>query len=56
MAMAASEAKERAEDELARMLDALAVAEEDGQELEAEVARLTVERTSLLIELQASKD
>ena len=52
----AVEAKARAEDDLTRVRDALAVAEEDGSKLEAEVARLTVERTSLLLELKASKD
>ena len=49
--MAAGEAKARAEDELARMRDALATAEEDRRGLEAEVAHLKVERTSLLLEL-----
>ena len=34
----------------------MAAAEEDGRRLEAEVARLAVERTSLLLELGASKD
>ena len=42
-AMAAGEAKARAEDELARMRDALAATEEDKRRLEAEVFRLTVE-------------
>ena len=55
-AMAAGEAKERAEDDLARMQDALAAAEEDGRGLEAEVARLTIEWTSLLLKVQTSKD
>ena len=32
------------------------LAEEDGCELEAEVARLTAKQTSLLLELEASKD
>ena len=50
-AMAAGEAKARVEDELARMRDALAATEEDGRGLEAEVALLTVEWTSLLLEL-----
>ena len=55
-AMAMSEAKARAEDNLARMRDALAAKEEDGRGLEAEVAFLIVERTSLLLELQTSRD
>ena len=54
--LAVGEAKVRAEDELARMLDAMANAEEDGRGPEAEVACLTVERTSFLLELQAFKD
>ena len=56
VSMAAGEAKARAEDELARMRDAMAAVEEDGRGLEAEVARLMVERTSLLLELPASID
>ena len=55
-AVAASDAKARAKDDLARARDALAVAEEDGRRSEAEVARLAVKRTSLLLELGASKD
>ena len=51
VAMAAGEAKARAEDDLARMRDALAAVEEDGRGLEAEVTLLTVEQTSLLLEL-----
>ena len=54
-AIAAGEAKVRAEDDLARMRDALAAIEEDGRGLE-KVARLTVDRTSLLLELETSKD
>ena len=38
------------------MRDALVGAEEDGRGLEAEVACLTVERTSLLLELEISTD
>ena len=49
--VATGDAKERAKDDLTRVLDALAVAEEDGSRLEAKVARLVVERTSLLLEL-----
>ena len=55
-AVVAGDAKARAEDNLTRARDALAVVEEDGRGLEAEVARLEVERTSLLLELEASKD
>ena len=47
--IAASEAKARAEDGLARMRDALVAAEKDRRGLEVEVARLVVERTSLLL-------
>ena len=54
-AMATSKAKVRVEDNLAWVRDALA-AEEDGHGLEVEVARLTVERTSLLLDLEASRD
>ena len=52
----AGEAKARVEDDLARIRDALATTEEDGRGLEVEVARLTVEQTSLLLELQTSRD
>ena len=54
--IAAGEAKVRAENDLARMRDALAAAEEDGKGLEAKVSCLTVDRTSLLLELETSKD
>ena len=50
-AMATGEAKVRAEDDLTRLRDALAATEEDGRGQEAEVVRLTLERTSLLLEL-----
>ena len=43
-------------DGLARVLDALAAAEEDGRESEAEIARLAIEKMSLLLELEASKN
>ena len=56
VAIVVGEAKARAEDDLTRIRDALVTAKEDGLELEAEVARLTVERASLLLELKASKD
>ena len=55
-AIAAGKAKARAEDDLVRIQDALATAEEDGQGLEAKVARLTVKRTSLLLELETFRD
>ena len=55
-AVAVGESKVRAEDNLTRARDALAAAKEDGSKLEAEVARLAVERMSLLLELEASKD
>ena len=49
-------AKAKVEDDLNRVQHALAVAEEDGRKLEAEVSSLAVERTSLLLERGASKD
>ena len=52
---ASGDAKERVEDELARVLDALAAIEEDGRQSEVEIARLVAERTSLLLELETSK-
>ena len=55
-AIATCEVKARAKDDLTRVRDALAATEEDGRGLEAEFARLTVERTSLLLELDASRD
>ena len=54
--VAAGEAKARVEDDLTRFYDSLATEEEDGRGLEAKVARLTVERTSLLLELEVSRD
>ena len=56
MAMAAGEAKARTEDDLARMQDALEDTKEDERGLEVEVAYLTIEWTSLLLELQTSRD
>ena len=55
-ALAVGDAKARAEDYLTRAGDALVAVEEDEHRLEAEVTRLMVERTSLLLELKASKD
>ena len=53
---AAGDAKAIVEDDLTRVLDALAAAEEDGRRSEDVIACLAVERTSLLLELEASKD
>ena len=50
------DAKARVKDDLARVLDALATTEEDGRKSEAEIACLAIERTSLLLDLEASKD
>ena len=55
-AIAAGEAKARAEDDLARMREALAAVEEDRRGLKAKVSRMTVERTSLLLKLETSRD
>ena len=55
-AVVVGDAKARAEDDLIRALDTLVAMEEDGLRLEAKVARLAVERMSLLLELEASKD
>ena len=56
VAVAAGEAKARAENDLTRARDALVATEEDGHRLEADVARLEVERTLLLLELEEPKD
>ena len=48
--------RQGAYDDLTRAQDALAVAEEEGCKSEAEIARLVLERTSLLLKLEASKD
>ena len=50
------DAKVRVEDDLARVLDALAAAKEDKRRSEDEIVCLAVELTSLLLELEASKD
>ena len=55
-AVATGEAKARIEDDLTRARDALEAGEEDRHGLEAEIARLAVEQTLLLLELEASKD
>ena len=49
-------AKARAEEELARVRDALEVAEEATRKAEAKAAHLEVERTSLLLDIGAGKD
>ena len=54
--VAASEAKAWAENDLDKVRDALAVAKEAKCKADAETARLEVERTSLLLELEAAKD
>ena len=46
----------RAEEDLARVQGALAVVEEGMRKADAETARLEVEQTSLLLELEATKD
>ena len=53
---AIGDAKARAEDDLSRARDALAAAEEERRRLDAKVALLSVELTSLLLVLEASKD
>ena len=52
----ACDAMARVEDDLARVLDALVAAKEDARRSEVKIARLAVERTSLLLELEESKD
>ena len=55
-AVVAGDAKAWAKDDLARVQDALVVAEEARHKAEAKVARLEVERTSLVLEIGATKD
>ena len=55
-AVTAGNAKARAEGDLVRVQDALAVAEEAKYKAEAETARLEVEQTSLLLEIGAARD
>ena len=55
-AIAAGDAKARAEDDLARVQEALMVTDEARRKAEAETVRLEVERTSLLLELGVAKD
>ena len=54
--IAAGDAKARVEDDLARAIDALATAKEDGRRSKAKIGHLSVEQTFLLLELEASKD
>ena len=55
-AVVAGDSKAMVDDELSRALDALATTEEDRRRLEVELAHLAIERTSLLLELNESKD
>ena len=55
-AVAVGDAKARAEGDLARVQEDLAVAEEVRLKVEAKAACLKVERTSLLLEIRAAKD
>ena len=50
------DAEARVEDDLANALDALASTEEDHRRSKAEIACLAVKQTSLLLELEATKD
>ena len=52
----AGDAKGRAKDDLARVQDALVVAKEARRKADAKVASLEVERTSLLLEVGATKE
>ena len=55
MATIARDAKARVEDDLTKAFNALAAAEEGGRRSKVEISRLEAERTSLLLELEASK-
>ena len=55
-ASASGDAKARAEEDLARVQEALEVMEEGRHKAEAEISRLEVELTSLLLELGVTKD
>ena len=50
------DAKARAEGDRVRVQDALADAEEANRKLEVEIGCLEVERTSLLLEIRATRD
>ena len=54
--VAASNAKALAKEEMARVRDALVAVEEVRCKAKVEAARLEVERTSLLLDIEASKD
>ena len=56
VASAVGDARARAEEDLAKVQKALAAAKEGMRKAEAETAHLKVERTSLLLELGATKD
>ena len=53
---ATSDTRARAEEDLAGVQEALAAMEEGRHKAEAGIARLEVDRTSLLLELKATKD
>ena len=53
---AAGSVKAKVESELARVQNAVAVVEEAKRKVEDEASRLTVEKVSLLLELETSKD
>ena len=55
-AITAGDAKVRVENDLARVQDALVIAEEAKHKAKAEVASLVVERTSFMLEVEATKD
>ena len=55
-AVVAGDLKARAEEELARVRDSLEAAEDARRKDEVEAARLEVERTSLLLDIEAAKD
>ena len=55
-ANAVGDARARAEEDLAKVQEALAAAEEGKRKAKVETACLEVERTSLLLELGATKD
>ena len=52
----ADNAKARAEDNLVRVQDALVITKEARLKVGAEVARLKVEQTSLMLEIRVTKD
>ena len=56
VASGSGDARARVEEDLTRVQEALAAAEESRCKTEADTARLKVERTSLLLELRATKD